>query len=194
MRRADGVWRKFSIRALPVIGSEGELVEWVGVHTDVTDAEAAEEALVTSAGQLLIIAETMPQFVFRARPDGFVEYINQRWYDVAGVAPGRVLGDDWADLIHPDDLPAVVAAWTGSMTSGRPYEIEHRLLHPEGWRWVLARALPVRAEPGRSASGRTHPQLGRARAPTSRTPSGCRPIWPTCCRPRMRCCTRSITE
>lgn len=42
VRRHDGVWRQFSIRARPVLGQDGEVIEWVGVHTDVTDARQAE--------------------------------------------------------------------------------------------------------------------------------------------------------
>ena len=45
VRCHDGVWRRFSIRAIPIFGADGELREWVGVHTDVTDQRASEEAL-----------------------------------------------------------------------------------------------------------------------------------------------------
>jgi PAS domain S-box-containing protein len=43
--RHDGVWRLFSIRAIPVMLSNGVISEWVGVHTDITEQRAAEEAL-----------------------------------------------------------------------------------------------------------------------------------------------------
>ncbi|MGV1760490.1 PAS domain-containing protein [Rhizobium sp. A22-96] len=45
VRRHDGAWRQFSIRALPIVSSSGDLVEWVGVHTDITHQRAAEAAL-----------------------------------------------------------------------------------------------------------------------------------------------------
>lgn len=37
VRRHDGVYRLFSIRAVPVLNPNGEIQEWVGVHTDVTE-------------------------------------------------------------------------------------------------------------------------------------------------------------
>ena len=43
VRRYDGVWRLFRINARPVLGRDGALMEWVGVHTDITDARRAEE-------------------------------------------------------------------------------------------------------------------------------------------------------
>jgi PAS domain S-box-containing protein len=52
VRRHDGAWRQFAIRALPIIGSTGKIVEWVGVHTDITHQRAAEEALREQAEAL----------------------------------------------------------------------------------------------------------------------------------------------
>ena len=43
VRRHDGVWRQFSINARPVLGPDGVVSEWVGVHADITDARRAEE-------------------------------------------------------------------------------------------------------------------------------------------------------
>ncbi|MBO3761104.1 PAS domain-containing protein [Ciceribacter sp. L1K22] len=43
--RHDGEWRRFAVRALPIIGPDGDILEWVGVHTDITHQRAAEEAL-----------------------------------------------------------------------------------------------------------------------------------------------------
>ena len=45
VRRHCGTWRNFAIRALPIIGDDGEIREWVGVHTDITHQRAAEAAL-----------------------------------------------------------------------------------------------------------------------------------------------------
>lgn len=45
LRRADGQWRQFSVRAIPTFCPIGELREWVGVHTDVTERRAVEERL-----------------------------------------------------------------------------------------------------------------------------------------------------
>ncbi len=44
VRRHDGVYRRFSIRAVPVLESDGSIREWVGSHTDVTEQRAAQEA------------------------------------------------------------------------------------------------------------------------------------------------------
>jgi PAS domain S-box-containing protein len=45
VRRRDGVWRTFAIRAIPVIEPSGAIREWVGVHTDITEQRDAEAEL-----------------------------------------------------------------------------------------------------------------------------------------------------
>ncbi len=45
VRRRDGVWRRFTARAVPVFEADGRLREWVGVHIDITELSAATEAL-----------------------------------------------------------------------------------------------------------------------------------------------------
>jgi PAS domain S-box-containing protein len=45
VRRFDGVWRRFAIRAVPVLDDQGTIREWVGVHVDITDLREALEAL-----------------------------------------------------------------------------------------------------------------------------------------------------
>ena len=52
VRRHDGEWRTYAIRGLPIIGADGELIEWVGVHTDITEQRAAEQALRDQASIL----------------------------------------------------------------------------------------------------------------------------------------------
>jgi len=54
---------------------------------------------------------------------------------------------NWAmtDAVHPDDLQRVVAAFTESVTTGKPYSIDHRCRRADGvYRWFQVRALAVR--------------------------------------------------
>ncbi len=44
-RAFDGAWRRYAIRAIPLLDKEGQIIEWVGVHADITERRDAEEAL-----------------------------------------------------------------------------------------------------------------------------------------------------
>jgi len=53
----------------------------VAVHEDISERQAAAEALRESEGRFRQLADTMPQIVWTARPDGWNDYFNQRWFD-----------------------------------------------------------------------------------------------------------------
>nr|WP_280517759.1 response regulator [Falsirhodobacter halotolerans] len=52
VRRADGEWRYFAIRGVPVTEEDGTIREWVGIHTDITAQRVAELALMNHADDL----------------------------------------------------------------------------------------------------------------------------------------------
>ena len=52
VRRYDGMWRNFAIRAIPALAKDGSIREWVGVHTDITEQREAEAELRESNEEL----------------------------------------------------------------------------------------------------------------------------------------------
>lgn len=52
VRRHDGQYRTCMIRAIPILDADGEIEEWVGVHTDITEQRAAETSLQEHAANL----------------------------------------------------------------------------------------------------------------------------------------------
>lgn len=112
---------------------------------DVTERKVAELRLKESEARFRQIADTMPQFVWVTRPDGFHEYYNQRWYDFIGRTQEECEGDGWNAPLHPDDRERSMERWNRSLQTGEPYEIEYRFRSKSGeYRWFLGRALPVK--------------------------------------------------
>ncbi len=112
------------------------------------DLKRAEQALRQSETRLI---ESIPQQVWTARPDGTLDYVNRRVLEYFDVPAERLLDWEWQSVLHPDDLPACMTAWTASLQTGEPYEIEFRLRQAGAgtYRWYLTRALPIRNEAGR---------------------------------------------
>ncbi|MEJ7708931.1 MAG: PAS domain-containing sensor histidine kinase [Pyrinomonadaceae bacterium] len=99
------------------------------------------------------IAEAIPQIVWTARPDGWLDYFNQRWFDYTGLKLEQTAGWGWQLLLHPDDLERSLEQWKLSIDTGKDYEVEYRLkrLSDSTYRWHLVRALPLRNNKGQIA-------------------------------------------
>ena len=133
----------------PILDAQGR-VEGIFVQgSDVTDHQAALEALSEGEARFRTIANLVPQMIWSTLPDGFHDYYNQRWYDFTGVPEGSTDGEAWSGMFHPDDQPSAWARWRHSLATGEPYEIEYRLRDRHGeYQWVLGRAMPVRDASG----------------------------------------------
>jgi PAS domain S-box-containing protein len=96
------------------------------------------------------ITNAMPQMVWTALPDGYSDYYSEQWQEFTGLAQDSLVGNIWGELLHPEDQDRVWTAWRHALATAEPYEIEYRLRDWSGtYRWVLARALPVRSDDGK---------------------------------------------
>jgi PAS domain S-box-containing protein len=123
---------------------------FVCVQEDITARKKAELALQQSERHFRELADAMPQIVWTARPNGYLDYYNKRWYEFTGFSEGNGGDDSWKPILHPDDVQLCLDTWYASVRSGEAYKIEYRFKdHRTGeYRWFLGRALPIRDEAG----------------------------------------------
>lgn len=148
----DQEYRWFLVRGVPVRDAQGNILMWVGSHTDIHDQKQTQLALQESIRHFRFLAESMPQLVWTTDAQGFHDYFNQRWVDFTGYDLETSKGPTmWNKLLHPDDQERAAARWHHSLTTGVPYEIEYRFKRGSdgSWRWFLARALPLRDQEGK---------------------------------------------
>jgi PAS fold len=67
VRRRGGAWGCFSVCAIPILGADGAVREWVGVHTDVTEQRAAEAVLRESEARAQAIVNSIDQMIWSTR-------------------------------------------------------------------------------------------------------------------------------
>jgi two-component system, sensor histidine kinase and response regulator len=111
---------------------------------------SAGEDLRDSEARFRQLADAMPQIVWTSRPDGWLDYYNQRWMDYTGLTLEETQGWGWGSVLHPDDLQRCTDAWSESLRTGNPYEIKYRFKRAADgvYRWHLGRASAILDEQG----------------------------------------------
>jgi PAS domain S-box-containing protein len=98
-----------------------------------------EQELRSREEHFRLLADSLPQLVWTAGPDGRIEYTNAR-----RERYGTIGQTDWEGIIHPDDRRATAEAWLRAKEAAVPYEMEHRLFAiGKGYAWHLSRASPL---------------------------------------------------
>jgi PAS domain S-box-containing protein len=112
------------------------------------EAGEGDAALHHGEERFRYLADALPQIVWMARPDGILDYYNERWYDFTGFPRGQTGDDSWKPILHPDDMAPCLERWYSAVRSGREYQIQYRFKDRRGggYRWFLGRAVPVRDE------------------------------------------------
>jgi formate hydrogenlyase transcriptional activator len=135
---------------VPLRDESGRIVKWYGTNTDIEDRKRAEEVLRESERSVRLIVDGIAGLVAIMAPDGQVEFVNNQTLEYFGRTPDELKGWATSDVVHPDDLPQVVAAWTHSVETGDTFDIDERLRGADGaYRWFHIRGLPLRDAEGR---------------------------------------------
>lgn len=134
----------------PLFGADGSLIGLTVAALDITERARAQAAIQRSEQEFHQLADSMPQIVWSARPDGHLDYCNERCYEFTGLS--RKPGDNptWEPALHPDDRKRWDETWRETVHSGHPLEIEYRFWDRGRGRycWFLGRALPIRDDSG----------------------------------------------
>jgi PAS domain S-box-containing protein len=152
VRRHDGAYRTFSVRAVPVTGERGEILEWVGAHTDITEQREAEQHVRDSLRRLELALDAASIGMWDWDVDSGVMTWTRQTYLITGVAPGEF--NDRAEQLFGLLLPYSTdhaAALRQEFAQGNTVrEAELELQRPDGARrWIQNRAIAITDGSGR---------------------------------------------
>ena len=146
LRRFDGEYRWFLLSLSPLRDPSAQVIKWYGLSTDIEGRKRSEEALHLARSQ---IVDGIPALVTVTTPTGEVEQVNRLVLEYFGKTTEELKGWVTADIVHPDDLSNVIAAWREAVETGRPFEIESRQRRADGvYRWFRISGFPLRDREG----------------------------------------------
>jgi PAS domain S-box-containing protein len=153
LRRFDGGYRGFLVRAVPHRDGSGSitrwLVRWYATNT-VEDISETGAQIRQVEDELRAILNNAPVLAWSTFPDGWTDFLNERWLSIFNISWEEALGFGWAKLIHPDDTANMLKQWQTSVLNGVPFATEARFRCFDGkYRWFLNRADPLRDKTGK---------------------------------------------
>ncbi len=108
LKRADGQWRWTTVRALPVLDSDGSVSEWVGMNTDITERKEAEQKLRIAAAFDEATMANMSEGLYTVDGEGLVTSMNPAAEELFGWSLTELRGRRMHDVTHhhyPDGTP-----------------------------------------------------------------------------------------
>jgi PAS domain S-box-containing protein len=117
---------------------------------------AGQRGPALSELNLQALVETIPALVWRAKPDGHIDYVNKRLLDYLGSPVEEIVGWGWMKKVHPHDIAFKVQSWLSHLQAMTSHDANCRFQGADGvYRW-----FNVRGEPLRDAGGRVQNWYG----------------------------------
>jgi len=138
-RHKDGREVILSCSGVPFFDNRGELLGYRGMSRDVTELQRAEARLRESEERLRLSLDLAGIGAWDWHlPSGRLYWSDNVWR-LLGHEPGDLVPDyaTFLACVHPEDRAEVEAAVARCLETGEPYDVEHRVVRPDGTvHWV----------------------------------------------------------
>ena len=141
-------WVRVQVRP----SSEGIVLFFRDITEEKRAAEAlaqSNRALVESEEELQWTVQLSAQIPWTADTEGRILNFSDQWLQLTGLTREQALRNGWIQAPHPEDEPRMAAEWSRALTTGRHYDVEHRIRTASGETvWMRSRAFPRRDQSG----------------------------------------------
>lgn len=139
--RPNGALRWIRVRSEVLLDRAGAKESVLGLAIDITEQHRLLQPLQIDARRYVALAQIADGVLWIGSEDGRITTILNA---EARPEAHQLLGAGWVDLLPEEEREGALKNWAASATTGRPYDVEHRLRQPDGsYRWYRCKALPV---------------------------------------------------
>lgn len=111
---------------------------------DLTEKLKSQKIIAESEAWFRSIADNSPVMIWGFDSNQMCNYVNSTWMEFTGLSTKDILGSDWTDIIHPDDLENFRKIYNKAFDSRKPFQREYRLKRTDGrYRWIFDFAKPI---------------------------------------------------
>jgi len=151
---ADGVYRWHFVMAAPLRDANGEIIQWVGTSTDISQHKEVEVALAVSEAHLAAAQARAHIGSWELDLNTGKGSASSEWFEIVGHNPNLPMPslEEFIASVHPDDQLRFATENARLMTGQGETQMDFRLVMPDGsYRWIDARVKVIADEQG-------HPQ------------------------------------
>ncbi len=110
---------------------------------DITERRLAEDTLRQSSEDNRQLVEISPQMAWIRDAGLNMTDVSSRWLQLTGLTKEQASKLGWMDALHPDDLAPTMKSLREALLSGKPIDVEYRVMSADGkWRWLRSRGAP----------------------------------------------------
>ena len=130
--------------ASPLRDANGRVRGAIAAVLDVTEArQRAEARLRESEERFRLTADSAPVILWYGDVEKRLVFVNEQMTRFTGLPAAQLLGDGWAQVIHPDDLEAARAVYHEGVDRRAGYQLEYRARRADGeYRHMLGTTAP----------------------------------------------------
>ncbi len=132
----------------PVRDADGNIVGVFVTCSETTDRVLAERELQRSRESLQLALEAADLGTWSYNPHDKTFTADAKMQRIFGAPAPTGDIDFWQQILHPEDRLAARDAFASALAGGRPYNVEYRVLHPDGIRWIRSKGKLLIAEDG----------------------------------------------
>ena len=107
------------------------------------------EIFFKSESRYRMLVENSCDIIFSLDREGYYVYISPAWKVLLGHDPSDVIGHDFREFIHPEDILRSESFIAAAIQTNSAQEVTYRIHHADGgWRWHTSRGTPHVDESG----------------------------------------------